>query len=516
MNLRVLLIQSIALLYWESVAPDSGYDSRALISGIINDLPDINGIAGTDEDRENLQTLRTICLSFAEGNQTIDKSFLENKLKLNIKKDPELRQDVIDSLQLPDDGDEAVLKRIQSLHTELNNWLNQKAMKDEIRKIASKTIYTTSPTFNVSDMAREIIGTMERFVGSTSNQNDPALHSYFDVNDIEHLTEQFEKVQEDGSPDMVLKTGWQGLNRMFGEIGGLRRGNMYVIGAMPSMGKSLVTSCITLHAAMFNTPYLLDKTKKPCIVHISTENDTNLNLRIWFRYLWECEYNERCNLEDHDPHSMATWFNERVTRNGYHFKAYHIDPNLVHYTDIISRLMRLEAEGYELHLVSIDYLMMIKMDDKLGEGTQAFWIQQLFKILRQYTNPRQIALITPHQVSTEAALLKRQGATDFVKQVAGKRYWMYCRGLDTEVDCEIILNIEHDHEKRAYMAFGRGKDRSTQGTPEKDKFFFIPFSQYGGLKPDINDKDTTKYTLREGIQIDDDWGTGNNNESKEF
>ena len=86
MNLRVLLIQSIALLYWESVAPDSGYDSRALISGIINDLPDINGIAGTDEDRENLQTLRTICLSFAEGNQTIDKSFLENKLKLNIKK----------------------------------------------------------------------------------------------------------------------------------------------------------------------------------------------------------------------------------------------------------------------------------------------------------------------------------------------------------------------------------------------------------------------------------------------
>lgn len=358
-------------------------------------------------------------------------------------------------------------------------------------------------------MARTIQASMDRFVDGAANSNDdPMINAQGDTLDLDALAKIFMNVQDDLAPESVIKTGWQAFNRMCGETGGLRRGNMYVVGALPSKGKSLITSCLTLHTMLFNKPYMLDADKKPVVVHFSTENDTMLNMRIWFRYLWEIYYNEPCNLQDIDPEFAAKWFKEQVGRNGYEFLFYHIDPTNTSYHDIIRKLMEVESKGYEIHLCAIDYLAMIN-GDGLGDENRAFWIRQLFKVMRNYANPRKITLIIPHQIATDAAQLIRQGTDDFVKQVAGKRYWADCRSIDMEVDMEINLNVERSgkgENAQAYMAFGRGKDRSSANTPENDKFFFLPFDKIGGLKPDIEGKDTSKKTIKDGsIEIDAAW-----------
>lgn len=497
MDFRVLLVQSIALLYWESTLPNLGFNSKQLIQDIIKGLPSPDSIAGTDDDRENLAALRGICLNMATVDEAMDKEFLENKIKLYIKKDPELRQDVTDALRLDDQTEEGVILRIKALQRELDTWLYQKSIKEEIKKIAAKTIFAGAPNFEVSKMAKEIIATMERFVNSATNdEEDPVLNGKGEVDNIEEMTKHFTNVQEDLSPDSVLKTGWQAFNRMMGEVQGLRRGNMYVIGAMPSKGKSLVSSCITLQVGMYNTPFMFDQTKKPCIVHISTENDIPLNLKIWFRYLWENETGMPCNIQEQDPEAMAKWFKDTISRNGYQYLFFHIDPTNTTYHDILNRLLSIEAKGYEIHLCTIDYLAMIN-GDGLGDENRAFWVRQLFKVLRNHCNPRRITLLTPHQVATDAAALIRQGSTDFVKQIAGKRYWADSRSIDMEVDCEIVLNVEVDANNQAWMAFGRGKDRTSQNTPEKDKFFFLPFSPIGGLRMDLNANDTSKRNIRD-------------------
>lgn len=515
MDFRVLLVQSIALLYWESTLPNLGFNSKQLIQDIIKGLPSPDSIAGTDDDRENLAALRGICLNMATVEEAMDKEFLENKVKLYIKKDPELRQDVIDALRLDNMSEEGIILRIKALQRELDTWLYQKSIKEEIKKIAAKTIFAGAPNFEVSKMAKDIIATMERFVNSTTNdEEDPVLNGKGEVDNIDEMVKHFTNVQEDLSPDSVLKTGWQGLNRMFGEVGGLRRGNMYVVGALPSKGKSLVSSCVTLQVGMYNTPYMFDQTKKPAIVHISTENDIPLNLKIWFRYLWENETGEPCNIQDMDPEAMAVWFKNTVQRNGYQYFFYHIDPTNTTYHDILNRLLSIESKGYEIHLCTIDYLAMIN-GDGLGDENRAFWVRQLFKVLRNHCNPRRITLLTPHQVATDAAALLRQGSTDFVKQIAGKRYWADSRSIDMEVDCEIVLNVELDGNNQPWMAFGRGKDRTSQTTPEKDKFFFLPFNQVGGLRIDINGNDTSKRNIRNNDSLSLD-GSGWGEQQEEY
>ena len=499
MDQRILFIQSIALLFWESLIPEQGKNSRALIIRLIQSLPALEGIAATDEDRDNLIALKDIALTMAASSETTyDRDFLLSKVKLNIKRDAELREDVESLLKGDTTNQEAILTKIDELQKELNRFFIQRDFKDKIKAIAGKTIYAGAQPFQVSEMAKFIMAEMERFVDAETNANDdPSLNGAGDTEDEEALTKHFLNVQEDLDPASVIKTGWQRFNKMCGDVAGLRRGNMYVVGARPSNGKSLVSSCITLHSMMFNEPYLFDQTKKPCILHISTENDIPLNMRIWFKYWWEYENNAACNLLDMDPAYMAKWFIDKVKEKGYTFKFFHIDPTNTSYHQILTRFMELEAQGYEIQLATVDYLAMIN-GDGLGDENRAFWIRQLFKVMRNYCNPRRITLITPHQVATDAAMLLRQGSTDFVKQIAGKRYWAECRSIDMEVDMEIVCNIEHDAEKNAWMAFARGKDRSSQGTPEKDCSFFIPFSRFGGLRPDVEGKDSGKSDIRDG------------------
>jgi hypothetical protein len=87
-----------------------------------------------------------------------------------------------------------------------------------------------------------------------------------------------------------------------------------------------------------------------------------------------------------------------------------------------------------------------------------------------------------------------------------------------EVDTEIYLNVEKDAQGNSWMAFGRGKDRNSAATPYEDQFFFQPFSQFGGLVPDIHGKKLAKRTIRDNgfaVAGADEWG-GANNGADEF
>lgn len=510
MDFRYLIIQSIALMYWESLLPDAGFNSKPLIRELLLQLPNPDSLAGSDDDRENLLALRDICGSMLISKESMSKDFLASKLRLSIKKDQELRDDVNEALSGSTDDEKQIQERIIALQGEINHYFTQKKFKDEIKKIAGQTIFNGASNFNVADMARDIISKLDYYTTASFNDNeDPNMVGEADTGDIESVVKLFTQVQEDLDPESTIKTGWQAFNRMCGEVGGLRRGNMYLVGARPSNGKSLISSCLTLHTMIHNKPFLFDETKKPAVVHFSMENDLLLNLKIWTRYLWENDKNEVCNIQEMSPRFLAEWFIERVERNGHKFMWKHFNPTSMGYEDIFNSLRKVEAEGYEIQLCTIDYLAMVS-NAGLKEENQAFWIRQLFKVVRNYTSSRKITTIIPHQVAPDAANLLRAGTDDFVKQIAGKRYWAGCKSIDMEVDMEIVLNIEHTgqgDDRQAYMAFGRGKDRATQGTPEQDCFFFIPFSKVGGLRWDIHTTDSSKRALKGAgsISVNDDW-----------
>lgn len=92
--------------------------------------------------------------------------------------------------------------------------------------------------------------------------------------------------------------------------------------------------------------------------------------------------------------------------------------------------------------------------------------------------------MTPHQLSTEAKMLTRQGVESFVKEIANKGYYDSCRTIDQEVDLEVAIHIEKVNG-RSYLTMQRGKHRKVTPTPQKDLYCVLPFHDIGGVRDDI-------------------------------
>ena len=118
-------------------------------------------------------------------------------------------------------------------------------------------------------------------------------------------------------------------------------------------------------------------------------------------------------------------------------------------------------------------------------------------------NRKKILCITPHQLSTDAKKLTRQGVEDFVKEIANKGYWDSCTTIDQEVDMEIY---QHKVEVNgvAYLTIQRGKHRKPSITPYQDLYVVYQFNAERGfidddvLGPDMSRKRVAAATASEG------------------
>ena len=117
--------------------------------------------------------------------------------------------------------------------------------------------------------------------------------------------------------------------------------------------------------------------------------------------------------------------------------------------------------------------------------------------MRNFCNPKKITLLTPHQVSSQATELVRQGELNFVEKVAGMDYWDGSKRLTQEIDVEIIINIEKvkkDDGIHSYQTMAIGKNRAVKNMPESHKSCAMEFNEWG-LIPDLekDDKEDTYF-----------------------
>lgn len=103
---------------------------------------------------------------------------------------------------------------------------------------------------------------------------------------------------------------------------------------------------------------------------------------------------------------------------------------------------------------------------------------------------RNIAFISPHQLSPAAKQLVRGNVEDLVREVANKGYYDGCSTIDQEVDMELYIHIAKVNG-RSYLTIQRGKHRKMRPTPEKYLYCVLPFNDIGGIRDDINGPDTT-------------------------
>jgi hypothetical protein len=421
-----------------------------------------------------------------------DHTALLQRIRVNIKNDEGLWEAFRSGMNDPDDH-ETLMFKVAEIRNELKTHRQKMRLTEVIRKASFQVQFNPE---NVDWTA--LIPQLQQELET----NKPGVKSSFEAvtrfgsSMRSQVADAIRKAVEQSSPEGVLRWGWQGVNRMMGELGGLRRGDFVVVGALTNNFKTGFTLSGFYHFCALNKPFMLDPTKKPLMLHISTENAQEDNMIILYSQIFEAEFQIHMDIKELKREAtanpdryqeIADYVMDKLTVTGYEVEFVRLNGPTTTYDKILELIAYYEALGYEIHGIVFDYLNMCS---KLGchASTIGGDVRELFRLIRSYTNPKAITFITPHQISSEAYNLLRANTDDFVKQIAKKGYWDSCKVLQQEVDLEILLHIENLYGK-SYLTIHRGKHRKPLATPLDDLYTVYPFAEFGCIPIDVDGPD---------------------------
>lgn len=496
MNERHILVSCITLLSRSSQLENLSDDYVELVRETISDikLPELTiGMAG---DSKVIESLKRTALNMCSTPDL--KSYVNSSLLQDLRVDVNEEVDLFDALErgiVPPLSPSEIKQVCISISNNLQKYRREKEVTDILSKAAYQVKFQREAILDMRTFVNDIASKLEPYQGNLDDVKDPAIVSHVDLNNLEEIRQVCQNIKDMNLEDGILRTGWQGLNRM--GRGGFRRGEQIVIGALQHNYKTGFSLSIFKQMALYNTPYMIDKSKKPLMIRISFEDDLALNMEFLYRSLKENETGiplpDKIEISIEE---MSQYIHEKMGVNGYTIDMLRVDPTQWTYRDVINYCLKKESEGFEIHVLMLDYLKMLPTTG-CTQGAMGQDVRDMFRRVRNFTSPRRITCITPHQLSTEAKMLIREGRTDFVRELPGKGYYDGCKTIDNEVDMEIFIHIEKMNG-RAYLTVQRGKHRINGVTPHEHQYFILPFQPVGCILDDINGVDSTRTKLGGG------------------
>ncbi len=491
MNSNYILIRGITLLYRQSQMDSGANNAGPVVKEAVSTVQIADTVVGSsEEDRELLVGLKVMALSMSmapDGTQYIADDVLQR-----VRVFTQRNESIYESLKEGIYGEmveQDLRTLVNSIRQELNTYLKELRGREVLTRKYKEIMYGDATVANFSSFISELRNELEPYERA-NKEVDPAIVNQVSLNNIQAVIDVFKQAQELNNDDGIMKTGWQGINRMM--QGGFRRGEFGVVGALQHNFKTGFSLSTFKHLALYNKPYMIDPKRKPLLLRISFEDPLHLNLPFLYRNIIENKTGVVASVINTPPEEMANYVITSLQENGYEVMIMHVNPSLWGYRDLFDFVMDLIAQGYEIHALWLDYLNMLNKDGLDNTGPTGSNIRELFRRSRNFTAPRKILCMTPHQLSTEAKMLIRQGNEEnFVRDIANKGYWDSCKTIDQEVDFEIYIH-KVIADSKSWLTCQRGKHRVIAQTPESDKYCVLPFEDVGDIRDDINGPDTSR------------------------
>lgn len=483
MDNLLLLVKCITLLYRESLLENHQENSSELVQGILEGikLPELT-ITLSDE-KEQLIGLKATALYLCEmvNGPGIDKVDLLQRIKVNCTNNEKIFEAFLQGID-QDLSPSALKKTVISMRRSLSDNVREKAILDTIKNAYTETSYNREKIKSMRGFVTTLMTKLEPFQTDGNDHKDPAIVGSVDIGCDTSLNAAFDEMRESENSEGILKTGWQGINNMI--QGGFRRGEQWVLPALQHKYKTGFTLSLFKQIAIYNTPHMLDPTKKPLLLRISFEDSIASNLRFLYENIYFNNHNDLPDIKLIPIAEMAKVVKDELMKNGYHVQFHRVNPSLWTYKDLQNIVLKYESEGFEVHCVMVDYLPMLPTTG-CEEGPSGHALRDLYRRTRNFFSARKITFLTPHQLSTDAKQLVRDGHQDFVKQIAGKGYYAGSKQIDQEVDGEMYLHIEK-FNKRSFLTVQRGKHRGVPVIADDDMYLVLPFPEKGPIPDDLN------------------------------
>lgn len=491
-NNRLLLTRCITLLYRESLLIGETENSKDLVRSVLQEVQISEVGLGINTEREIVIALKKTVLSLCDmpSGVSYDSSDLLQRIRVDVGHDDKLYNAVKQGIEHTLEQD-ALKRSILSSRRSLYNFLKEKQIRALLNKATAKINYDreTISDFNMflSELSTELDGfTLDVGV------DDPAILGEVDLGSLESLETTFNDAKEILHGDRIFKTGFQGLNRMFS--GGFRPGEIVQYGGLQHNYKSGMAVSLFAQFAMFNKPNQDPalKDKKPLILRISFEDKPYQDLIFLYRHIKFSETGQFVDVVDVTIKEMAQYVHEMLSRNGFHVKIIHVDPYSWSYKSIINKVLELEADGYSLEILEVDYLSKVGKEGLTNAGITGGEFSDLLGRVGSFCASKGVLFITPHQLSTEAKNRLREDipGDQFIKLLPGRGYWEGNKGLDRIYDVGFYVHIIKRAGK-AYLGVAWDKHRGFNCSDD-DKFFMMEFpDQIHPVPYDIHGDDSS-------------------------
>lgn len=500
---KQLLITCTTLLCLEHRDGVATSPSNELVANIVESLPIPDGTIDHDHSRQTFLELRSavIWLNGRSDDNFPSETEVLQQIQVACREENFLYEALMTALLKKHDDVKSIVRMIQSYRNNLSQHLNDEKIVQILKETHHRLVFKRGQIHDIVEEVTSMGSRLEPLVEARVSQKHPALMGAVDFGEVTEMQKGFADVKETMATEGALRLGWKGLNRALGKVGAIKRGEFVIVGGLQHNFKSGMMLSLFTHAALFNKPFLRDKTRKPLLYFITFENEIPDNLLWIYRYLKENDTGEAVVDSEVDISEASQYVSERLRETGFEIRMDRFDPSDFTCASLKSTLDGIYADGYEIVGLFIDYLNMISksgLDAKVAGDD----IRMLFRQIRNYCAPRGIACITPHQLSSDALQLTRENVEDFVKVVANKGYYDGCRRLGQEPDLELFIHIVQINGE-SFLTVQRGKHRNTVTEP-KNQYVVLPFHQIGTIPWDIDKDHEVTLAMPGGGQIGSD------------
>ena len=498
MDTKLLLVKCITILYLQGELENNNNESaNVTVEKVLELVKPADKSISTDFGHDTITQLRE-CLLWMSMNPPgfeYDVPTLKQRFILATQEENYIYDSLVSMFLTEKQPDEEIIKRMRFNMAEINGALDKLEVTEVFKSYYKQTQFG-SETVDWETLIETAKAELDVYkdIGSRGKtaSTHPSIVNTIDFGDPESIGSALEQAKDELSTKGVIRTPFQGINRLLGKHGGLRRGEYMVVPALQHNYKSGMVMDFFLGCALYNKPHMRDETKKPLNLRISFENTSQVDMETMYSRMMEMQTGERVDVAKVNIEEASKYVNEKLIINGYHNKLFHIDPSDYTYMDLFNLIEELEAEGYEIHLLTIDYLNMMSKKG-CNQGPHGEEIRDLFRRTRNFFSKRGITVVTPHQISTEAKTLLRNGQSNFVQQIANKGYYDGCKRVDQEVDCEMYLHIVKVNGE-SYLTIQRGKHRGVR-TPMDHHYTVYLFDDISGIPFDILTEDKSRKSV---------------------
>ena len=505
MDAKLLLVKAITLLYLNGKLEEGQSDASSVARAVIEQVKPRDKFLNTefgesDPINELRETLKY--MSDKPSGTEFDETDLKQRFRLNVKHNDDLYTALVDGLFTEDVEQERILKMYNSHRGAIRAHINKTKLAETLKHYFIKTTHQ-SETVDYKTIIEEIKEKLNPYntidSGDAGIYAHPSIVNNTSMSNFDEIASVFSSTKDELDSKGVIRTPYHGLNRMCGSHGGIRRGETTVVTALTHNYKTGMVLDMFMGCPLFNKPYMRDPTKKPLNLRISYENTTQQDFKHLYTKLYEYEEKVPVDMRYINVEEAAQFVMDKLNVNGYESQIIHIDPSDFTYPDLFKLIETLEEDGYEIHLLTIDYLNMMS---KAGCTNEAIGdnVRDLLRRSRNFCIRRGIALVTPHQFSSEARKLERGEPRNFVKVVTGRGYYDSCSRLEQEIDLELSLHIV-EFNGESYLTMQRGKHRGVV-TPNSHQYCVYKFEAVGGIPFDVLGDDLSRKSIGADTQAD--------------